>query len=84
MVDVESAGSYSALNTATPTLTYDGSGNVTNAWVYNPGGPGDIVIMRVMYNWPVIGGPLAWGLSNQPGDQRLLIATTVFKNEPYQ
>ena len=83
MVDVESAGSYSTLNTSTLTPTYDSHGNVTNTWAYSPGTPGDIVILRLMYNWPVVAGPLLPGLGNQPNGDRLLVATSVFKNEPY-
>ncbi|MGH6956846.1 MAG: TadE/TadG family type IV pilus assembly protein [Caulobacteraceae bacterium] len=83
MVDVESAASYAALSTATPTVTYDKKGNVTNNWSYTPGGAGDIVILRVMYDWPVIGGPAALGLANQANGSHLLVATSVFKNEPY-
>lgn len=84
MVDVESASAYSNINTTPLTLTYDPSGKVTNSWAYSPGSAGDIVILRVMYNWPVVGAPLLPGLANQPGDQRLLVATAVFKNEPFQ
>jgi Flp pilus assembly protein TadG len=82
MVDVESASSYSALNTSTLTPTYNGSGQPTNM-IYSPGGPGDIVILRVMYNWPVVAAPLLPGLANQSNGDRLLVATSVFKNEPY-
>ncbi|MFI4976083.1 MAG: TadE/TadG family type IV pilus assembly protein [Caulobacterales bacterium] len=84
MVDVQSASSFSSINTSPLTLTYDVHGNVTNTWSYSPGNPGDIVIVRVMYNWPVFGGPLAFGLANQPNGNHLLVATAVFKNEPYQ
>jgi Flp pilus assembly protein TadG len=83
MVDVESASSYSSLNTATLTPTYNGSGAVTNTWAYSPGNPGDIVILRVMYNWPVVAAPLLPGLADQSNGSRLLVATSVFKNEPY-
>jgi hypothetical protein len=57
---------------------------VTNSFAYSPGGPGDIVIMRVMYAWPVVGGPLGLNLANQPDGSHLMLATAVFKNEPYQ
>jgi Flp pilus assembly protein TadG len=83
MVDVESASSYSAISTATPTLTYDVNGNVTNTFGYSTGNPGDIVIVRVMYNWPVVASPLMPGLANQSNGSHLLIATSVFKTEPY-
>jgi Flp pilus assembly protein TadG len=83
MVDVQSGNSFSNIDTAPITLTYDSHGVVSNTWSYSPGNPGDIVIVRVMYNWPVIGGPLALNLANQPNGNRLLMATVVFKNEPY-
>jgi Flp pilus assembly protein TadG len=84
MVDVQSTSSYSSVSTATLVPTYDANGNVTNSWSYSPGGAGDIVIMRVMYNWPVVAAPLLPGLANQPNGNRLLVATSVFKNEPFQ
>lgn len=83
MVDVQSAGAYSSINTAPLTVTYNAQGQPTNQWAYSPGGPGDIVIVRVMYNWPVFGGPLALGLADQSNGSHLLVGTTVFKNEPY-
>lgn len=84
MVDVQSAGSFPNINTGAINLTYNAQNQVTNTFSFSPGGPGDIVIMRVMYDWPVVGGPLGFSLSNQPDGGRLLVATAVFKNEPYQ
>ena len=84
MVDVQSASAYTSLSTAALTPTYDASGKPTNSWSYSPGAAGDIVILRLMYNWPVVGGPLLPGLANQANGDRLLVATAVFKNEPYQ
>lgn len=81
MVDVESAGSFSAVNTAPPVLTYS-NGKVTNQWTWSPGAAGQVVIVRVMYDWPVF-GPAVLGLSNQPDGGHLLIAVAVFKNEPF-
>ena len=83
MVDVQSSSNFAAISTANLTVTYGGTGAVSNTWSYNPGGPGDIVIMRVMYDWPVFGGPFAAPLSTQPDGGHLLVATVVFKNEPY-
>jgi Flp pilus assembly protein TadG len=84
MVDVRTYSSFSGADTSMPTLTYDAHGNVTNNWQYNPGGPGDIVVMRLMYRWPVFLGPLGLNLSNLGGGYRLLMATSAFKNEPYK
>jgi Flp pilus assembly protein TadG len=84
MVDVQSASTFTATNTSPITLTYNGSGAVTNTFSYAPGNPGDIVIVRLMYNWPVFARFLGIGLSDQPDGGHLLVATAVFKNEPYQ
>ena len=83
MIDVEVAGSWSSTNTGMPTLTYDANGNVTNTWQFNTGNPGDIVVVRVMYLWPVFLGPLGFNLSNQPGNNRLIMASTAFMNEAF-
>lgn len=83
MVDVNTAESFSDANTSMPTLTFDANGNVTNSWSYNTGNPGDIVVVRVMYQWPVFLGPLGLTLSNESNGNMLLMATAAFKNEPY-
>jgi Flp pilus assembly protein TadG len=84
LVDVQSASSFSTANTSAPTLTFNPAGQVTNTWQYQPGDPGAIVVMRVMYEWPIFLGPLGAGLANLPNGHRLLMSTAAFKNEPYQ
>jgi len=83
MINVQNYGSFAAANTGAPTLTFDAKGNVSNAWTYAPGNPGDIVVVQVMYQWPVYLGPLGFDLANLANGNRLLISTAVFKNEPY-
>ena len=80
MIDVEVAGSWTTANAGQPSLTFDSNGNVTNAWQYNPGNPGDIVVVRVMYLWPVFIAPLVANLSN---GTRLIMASAAFQNEAY-
>lgn len=83
MVDVQSAPTFTSLNTTTLTPTYNAQGQVTNTWSYSAGNAGDIVILRVMYDWPVVAAPLFPGIANQANGTHLLVATSVFKNEPY-
>ena len=83
IVDVQTAANFSAANTGSPTLTYDGGGNMTNTWVYQPGVPGQITVARIMYIWDVRKGPLGFDLSTMSNGKRLLVATSVFKTEPY-
>jgi len=82
MIDVETYASFAAGNTSAPTLSFNAQGQVTNSWQFNPGGPGDIVIVRVMYQWPVFGGPLGFNLSNLSNGNRLIMASAAFQNEP--
>jgi hypothetical protein len=56
---------------------------VTTNMNFTPGGPGDIVLVQTFYQWPVWLAPLGFNLSNMSGDSRLLMATAVFRNEPY-
>jgi Flp pilus assembly protein TadG len=83
MVDVQVASSFASANTSAPTITYDNKGNVTNTWSFQPGAPGDIVVLRLLYQWPVV--PLPYlTLANQSNGTVLLMATSVFKNEAFK
>ena len=83
-VDVQVAtGGFSTANTAPPTLTFDSKGANNNKWQYKPGGPGEITVVRIMYLWNVQKGPLGFDLSTLSAGRRLLVATAVFKTEPF-
>jgi Flp pilus assembly protein TadG len=82
MVDVQVANTWSSANTSAPTLTFDTRGQVTNGWQFNAGAAGDIVVVRVMYQWPVFLGPLGFNLSNLSTGNRLIMASAAFQNEP--
>ena len=83
MVDVQSYSTFSQVSTTLPTITYNSNGAVSNSWNYNLGGAGSIVIVRLMYIWPVPAGPLGFSLSNMGGNNRLLMSTSVAKSEAY-
>ncbi len=82
MVDVQVANNWSSANVGMPTLTYNAGGAVTNTWQFKPGTAGDIVVVRVMYLWPVFFGPIAFNMANQPNGTRLIMASAAFQNEP--
>jgi Flp pilus assembly protein TadG len=83
MINVQNYSSFSSANTTTPTITYNANGTVSNSWSYDAGNPGDIVVVQVMYQWPIVLGPLSFNLGNLANGDRLLISTAVFRNEPY-
>jgi len=80
-VDVESYPSFSSITLSTQ---IDANGNfVNNNMQYSPGGPGDIVVVRLFYPWQLFVTGLGYNISNLSGNQRLLVATAAFQNEPY-
>ncbi len=83
MIDVESYSTFSTASTSPIAPTYTAKG-VLNPFIYSPGGPGSIVVIRLMYDWPVVSGPFNFGFANQANGAHLLVGTAVIKNEPYQ
>ena len=79
-VDVRS---YSAFASVDVTAPIDANGNFLNNMQYSPGGPGDIVVVRLFYQWPLIVTGLGYNIANLNNSKRLLTATAAFKNEPY-
>ena len=82
MIDVQTYSSFAAGNTGMPTLNFNGQGQVTNTWQFNPGNAGDIVVVRVVYLWPVFFGSLGFNWANQANGTREIIASAAFQNEP--
>jgi Flp pilus assembly protein TadG len=80
-VDVKSYANFAAVNT-TPPVT-NGQLDTSNV-AYSPGGPGSIVVVTLYYKWPIYVTLLGDKLDNLNGGNRLLVATNIFRNEPYQ
>ena len=80
-IDVKTYSSFSSISTAKP---IDANGNLQTNFGYTPGNPGDIVVVRLMYEWPIYVSLLGFNLADMSGGKRLIIATAAFRNEPYQ
>jgi Flp pilus assembly pilin Flp len=79
-VDVQS---YSSFTSVVITDPIDASKKFTDNMQYNPGNAGDIVVVRLFYQWPLFVTGLGYNISNLAGSKRLLSATAAFRNEPY-
>jgi Flp pilus assembly protein TadG len=79
-VDVKNYPTFGAVTSSNPIS----NGNLVNNFTFQPGGPGDIVIARVMYPWQLFVPTMGLNLSNMNNNVRLLMATTVFRTEPYR
>jgi Flp pilus assembly protein TadG len=82
-VDVESYPSGSFASVPPLPSQIDGTRNFINNMQYSPGGPGDIVVVRLFYQWPQIVTGLGYNITNLAGSKRLLYATAAFRNEPF-
>jgi Flp pilus assembly protein TadG len=83
-VDVKTYSDFAASATAVNTSPIqDGKFDPTKTQ-YNVGGPGDIVVVTLYYEWPIYVTLFGNNLDNLNGGNRLLVATSVFRNEPYQ
>src|ERR1700752_1164207 len=81
-VDVKTYSSFGSVDNSPP---IDANGNLkTGSFGSTPGGPGDIVVVKLMYQWPVYASLLGFNLGNMAGNKRLIMATAAFRNEPYQ
>ena len=79
-IDVQSYSAFSSVSISNP---IDSGKNFVPPNNYSPGGPGDIVVVRLFYQWPLIVTGLGYNIANLTGSKRLLTATAAFRNEPY-
>ena len=79
-VDVQNYPTFSSVTITDP---IDSSKNFTNTMTYCPGAAGDIVVVRVFYQWPLFVTGLGYNIANLAGSKRLLTATAAFRNEPF-
>jgi Flp pilus assembly protein TadG len=79
-VDVKTYTTFSSVDNTAPVTSGTFDSTKTG---YTPGGPGCIVRVTLYYQWAVYVSMWNAGLANLNGNKRLLVATSVFRNEPY-
>lgn len=80
--DVQTFADFSGVDTSAPIDSKTKQYVPTNK--FDVGGPGDVVLVRLFYQWPIYVTGLGFDLSNLGNGKRLLIATAAFRNEPYK
>jgi len=78
VVVVQSASSFSGLNTATPPICSGGQPIPVTNFTYSPGGSGQVMIVQLVYPWSVFGGLLGFSLPNCAE----MMGTSAFRVEP--
>jgi Flp pilus assembly protein TadG len=83
-IDVQAYSSFAAITPEdlAPPIDRDSKSFIDNMR-YVPGGPGEIVMVRVFYQWKLYVIGLGFDISNLAGGKRLLMATAAFRNEPF-
>lgn len=61
----------------------DGAWNTSPPPCFQMGGPADIVLVRVYYEWDLIAPGFTKSLERLKGGKTVIGATTTFRNEPY-
>jgi Flp pilus assembly protein TadG len=83
MVNVQSSASFSGVSASAPTLTYNANGTVSNTWSYSTGTQGEIMVVQLIYQWPIVGMPIRNVLSNLGNGTTEMMGVTAFRVEPY-
>lgn len=80
VVSVETFQSFAGIGN--PSSPLDANGNLKTSFPFDMGVGGDIVLVRVFYEWELIAPKLTL-LSNMGTGNRLLTTAQVFRNEPF-
>ena len=83
MINVQNYTNFSGASTSAPTLTYNPNGTVSNTWAYDPGEPGQVMVVQLIYQWPIVPGPFGYVLSNLGNGTTEMMGVTAFRVEPF-
>lgn len=81
---VQEASSFSGASTAAPAM-YDARGNALTQpnYTYDPGTPGNVMVVQLVYAWPVVPGPLGFNLGPVQHGAVEMMGVSAFRVEPY-
>jgi len=83
MINVQNYSNFASANAGAPTITYNPDGTVSNSWSYSPGTPGQVMVVQLIYQWPIVGGPFGYVLSNLGNGTTEMMGVSAFRIEPY-
>lgn len=78
---VQNYSDFASANTSAPAM-YNGNTAITS-YAYNPGTQNDIMVVQLIYAWPVVSSLLGFNISNLPNNQAQLMGVAAFRVEPY-
>jgi Flp pilus assembly protein TadG len=81
---VQNYSSFAAANTSAPSMYSNGQALTQSSYAYDAGTSGDVMVVQLVYAWPVISAPFGFSLSNLPNNAAELMGVSAFRVEPYQ
>jgi Flp pilus assembly protein TadG len=83
MVNVTEFSNFLNATATAPALTYNTNGSVSNTWSYQSGLPGQVMVVQLIYQWPIYTGPFGYILPNLGNGKTELYGVSAFRVEPY-
>jgi Flp pilus assembly protein TadG len=81
-INVAAYSSFSSASTSAPAL-YGSNGSLLTTGTYSPGTQGEIMVVQLVYPWPIVGMPLGSVLANTGYGTTEIMGVTAFRVEPY-
>ncbi|MGH6675017.1 MAG: TadE/TadG family type IV pilus assembly protein [Xanthobacteraceae bacterium] len=82
-IAVQNYASFAAANTSAPGMYSNGQPLAQSGYTYEPGTSGDVMVVQLVYAWPVVLGPLGFNLGNLPNGDIEIMGVSAFRVEPY-
>ncbi|ALK10524.1 TadE/TadG family type IV pilus assembly protein [Blastochloris viridis] len=80
ILDVQSSSGWGSIGMDPPVTAGE---VVATGQTYDPGTAGDVVMVRAVYQYPLLMRTFGLSFADLDNGNRLLVSTVVFKNEPY-
>lgn len=82
-ITVQNSSSFAAVNTSAPQMYNNGQALTQSSYAYDPGSPNEVMVVQLVYAWPVAFGPLGFKLGNLPNGAIEMMGVSAFRVEPY-
>ncbi len=82
--EVETIATFADADLSPPSADdFDDQGNFKTPPPFEPGSSGSLIMVRVLYFYPLVTPLIGQFFSDLPGNKKLMMGTLVFQNEPY-
>ncbi len=82
-IAVQNYASFAAASTSAPAMYSNGQALSQSSFTYDPGTPGEVMVVQLIYAWPVVTGPLGFNIGNLQNGAIEMMGVSAFRVEPY-